>query len=78
MTYVIAFNSGRYSPTSNTSQMNIGTTFNISISYNPGALPTGYTVTPLLRQAAAPNAPWVPTIVGSQQPWLLTWSVSED
>lgn len=74
---VLGFQIGGSITTSLSNTVNASNTFSISVQYGRiGDNPL--TLQPLFYQASTPNAPWVPTVVGIQQPWILMWEVTND
>lgn len=75
MNKILGFEVGGSLKTSVDSSLTVGSAFAVSVSYGGFGKNYAGTLQPLLYQASGPGAPWIPGILSSQQPWLLTWQV---
>ncbi|HRJ60988.1 MAG TPA: hypothetical protein PKZ97_06205 [Azospirillaceae bacterium] len=75
MNKILGFDVGGSLKTSVSSSLAVASTFTISVTYGGFGADKTYLLQPQFYMASGPGAPWVPSILSSQQPWLLTWQV---
>lgn len=75
MNKILGFDVGGSLKTSVSSSLAVASTFTISVTYGGFGPNYTYLLEPQFYMASGPGAPWIPSIVSSQQPWLLTWQI---
>lgn len=76
MNKILGFDVGGSLKTSVSGSLAVASTFTVSVTYGGFGPNHTYLLEPQFYMASGPGAPWVPSILSSQQPWLLTWQVS--